>query len=168
MKKYELTAKYKTFYILISLIAFVPLAIFAYLFRNILCFNLVLYLFILLGIVRLAYWIQNESIVISENGIIYKTSGITIETSWNAIEEIKKTFIFVFFTRQECLIVDQSKIRIVSTSVLGIYLSPIPAGLNLQKAIIPLSHFSDNWRDSDLGQQIKQLAPHLFEKEKSV
>jgi hypothetical protein len=33
---------------------------------------------------------------------------------------------------------------------------------------IPLSPFDKNWRDSELGQQIKQYAPHLFEKEKSV
>jgi hypothetical protein len=33
---------------------------------------------------------------------------------------------------------------------------------------IPLYLFADNPIDSDFGQQIKQHAPHLFEKEKSV
>ncbi len=168
MKKYELTTKYKALYILIALLVFVPVIILAYSFRNILFFDLFFYLILFIGIIRLIYWIRNESMIVSEKGIIYKTSGLTIEASWNNIEDIKSVFISVFFTRQECLIVDQSKIRVVSTSLLGMYLSPIPAGLNLQKAIIPLSHFSDNWRASDLGQQIKQHAPHLFEKEKSA
>ncbi len=33
---------------------------------------------------------------------------------------------------------------------------------------IPIHNFGNNWRDSELGQQIKQHAPHLFEKEKSA
>jgi hypothetical protein len=28
---------------------------------------------------------------------------------------------------------------------------------------IPLEDFSRNWRDTELGQQIKQYAPHLFQ-----
>ena len=163
MNRYELTKKYKAFYILTSVPAFVPAVIFAYLSQKILCLNLFAYLIIGIGIIRLVYWIRNESIEISEKSIVYKTSGLTIETSWNNIEDIKRVFIPVFFTRQECLTIDQSKIKIISTSLLGMFISPISAGLNLQKAIIPLSHFSDNWRDSDIGQQIKQLAPHLFE-----
>ncbi|MFZ5878074.1 MAG: hypothetical protein ACOY0R_01770 [Chloroflexota bacterium] len=31
-----------------------------------------------------------------------------------------------------------------------------------KETFIPLSFFSPNWRASDLGQQIKQHAPHLF------
>jgi hypothetical protein len=167
MKKYQLTTSYLFFYILISLIIFVPVVILVYLFRNVMFLNLFFCLYLFVGIGRLLYWIWNESIVISEEGIVYKTSGITIGIPWNHIEEVRKVFIFVFCSRQDCLIADQSQVKIISTLLPGTFLLPINAGLNLQKAIIPLLHFSKNWYESDLGQQIKQYAPHLIEKGKS-
>ncbi len=43
-----------------------------------------------------------------------------------------------------------------------VWLPGMPFG---EEAFIPLSIFAENWRDSELGQQIKQSAPHLFEQE---
>lgn len=37
--------------------------------------------------------------------------------------------------------------------------------LSLRLNYIPIHNFGKNWRDSELGQQIKQYAPHLFELE---
>ena len=38
----------------------------------------------------------------------------------------------------------------------------------LKRVFIPLSCFADNWSESELGQQIKQYAPHLFEQENTA
>jgi hypothetical protein len=138
------------------------LEIFLYIFRiPLFCYTFYL-VFIIIGIYRTNYWLNNESIVLTEKHITYTTSGITIQAYWSDVEEIKKMFIYVFGSRQDCLVIDQSKIKIISTDLRGQFLLPLSAGRNLQQAIIPLSHFAENWRDSDLGQQIKQYAPHLF------
>jgi len=165
MKTYYLSPKSKSFYWITGSIVSIPiLGIFFFLFRNSpLCYAPYL-VFILIGIYRTNYWLNNESIKLTEKDITYTTSGITIQTHWNDIEEIRRTFIYVFGSRQDCLVIDQSKVKITSTDLRGQFLSPLSAGWNLQKAIIPLSHFVENWRDSELGGQIKQYAPHLFEK----
>lgn len=151
-----------------SIVSIPIFGIFLYLFRNAPpCFTFYL-ICIAIGFYRTNYWLKNESIVLTENNIVYTTSGITIRAYWNDIEEIKRIFIYVFGSRQDCLVIDQSKVKITSTDLRGQFLSPLSAGWNLQKAIIPLSHFAPNWRDSELGQQIKQYAPHLFDKEKSA
>ena len=125
-------------------------------------------IFIVIGIYRTNFWLNNESILVAENEITYTTSGITIQAHWNDIEVIKRIFIYAFGSRQDCLVIDRSKVKITSTDLRGWFLSPLSAGWNLQKTIIPLSHFAENWHDSELGQHIKQHAPHLFEKEKSA
>jgi hypothetical protein len=63
-------------------------------------------------------------------------------------------------------VVDKSFTRITEYRVFGF---PFPHRFfDLQLYLIPLSCFDQNWRESKLGQQIEQHAPHLFEKEKSA
>ena len=65
------------------------------------------------------------------------------------------------------MVVDQSNVKIKNWTINA---NSYPSVLEAypQNIAIPLSCFSNNWRDSELGQQIKQYAPHLFEKEKIV
>ena len=111
-------------------------------------------------IVRQIYWIKNENIVVTEGRIAYDTPGLILETLWQNLS--KTGFCWRYGVRQECMIVDQSDIKITKWAV---YANSYPRPLNnfVQGVCIPLSCFSDNWRDSELGHQIKQYALHLFQ-----
>jgi len=115
------------------------------------CF--LLYFFLLfLGAI---YNIWNQHVVISENEIVYWRLGLEFKTAWEDFETIGN---YLF---QEGLFVDKSQIKI-RTWFLGTIETYIGFGQNV---FIPISFFSNNWRNSELGQQIKQYAPHLFKKE---
>lgn len=83
-----------------------------------------------------------KKLIISESGIEYQAFLQRYSLLWNEVEEIPRRFSF--------------KILIGKSSN------------GKRKREISLYHFADNPFDSELGQQIKQHAPHLFEKEKSV
>jgi hypothetical protein len=106
--------------------------------------------------------ITSEHIVISNNGIEYHRLGLTFNVKWENMKEINGYWSMPF--KQEGIYVDPDIIRITEWG-LGSYKA---YGGWSRKAFIPLSKFSENWRDSELGEQIKQHAPHLFEKDKSV
>lgn len=166
MKKYYLTHKYKFYYSAICLISTLPLIGLAlYFFQNILLCLVPFLIAMALVIIRAVYWIQSESLIVSENGVDYDTPGSIYKIKWQDFEKITRCWRFAI--RQEGLAVDQSKFRIEGGSLVGN--SPSHALYDYpQKVCIPLNCFAVNWRDSELGQQIKQNAPHLFEKEKSV
>ncbi len=103
-----------------------------------------------------------ERVTLSDSGIEYHRIGLTFHTKWENLRDIN-THWFSFF-EQEGISLDPDLIRITEWWQ-GSYKT---YGGWSQKVFIPLSKFSDNWRDSELGQQIKQYAPHLFEKEKSA
>ena len=100
--------------------------------------------------------------VVSENGIEYHTPWLIIETKWIGVEKISFSWHDGF--RYECLLVDNSQTHIRKWSLPERY-PPTPFMGMQYKTVFPLSCFAENWRDSELGQQIKQYAPHLFEKE---
>jgi hypothetical protein len=83
-----------------------------------------------------------------------------VEAKWEDVEAISLHWFHGF--RNECLVVDNSKARIRKWKFPARY-PPSPGGFFPQKTIFPLTCFSENWRDSELGQQIKQHAPHLFQ-----
>lgn len=167
MNSYYLTNRSTYIYFAVSLLALVAFfGLFFYIFPKVHFLQLYLLGLGLLGIYNLVQKIRNEHIVVSEKGIEYYAPGVIFETGWKSIERISKYWHNGF--RQECLLVDSSQIRMKKWSFfLGRNL-PTPFGFTLKKTLIPLSGFSENWRDSELGQQIKQHAPHLFEKERST
>jgi hypothetical protein len=97
--------------------------------------------------------IWNEHIVVSENEITYKRLGLEYKVFWKSFDLIG---VYLF---QEGLFVDKAQIKIKTWFTGGI---ETYMGYG-QKVFIPVSLFSDNWRESELGQQIKQYAPHLFQ-----
>ncbi|MBC7876663.1 MAG: hypothetical protein H7Y59_05770 [Anaerolineales bacterium] len=89
-----------------------------------------------------------------------------LEVKWKDIDKISHCWRFLI--RQECLSVDQGQVKIKEWHAFSANTYSHPLENYLQNIAIPLNSFSENWRDSELGQQIKQYAPHLFEKEKSA
>jgi len=126
-------------------------------------FILYLLIFGIFSIARNFRALEEEIIYISANTIEYRRLGSTFEVRWENIKEISQGW---YLYKQDCFVIDKSLIRIKEMSFWGY---PILYKLfDFQNVIIPLSCFDTNWRDSGLGQQIKQYAPHLFEKEKSA
>jgi hypothetical protein len=97
--------------------------------------------FAIIGIV-VVYDVFFEKLTISESGIEHRSFLRHVFLQWNEVEEIPARFAFKI---------------LIGKSLNG-----------KGKQSISLFLFADNPTDSDLGQQIKQHAPHLFEKEKSA
>jgi hypothetical protein len=94
-----------------------------------------------------------EKLTLSTNGIQYHTFGCSFSVRWASLERIgatsrAKNIEGVFSPYQP----DNTKVW-------------LPAISHGKENFIPLAIFADDWRDSDLGRQIKQYAPHLFEQE---
>ena len=102
------------------------------------------------------YSILKAQIRFSSETVDYKTFLIVFSTKWSDISklEVKKNR----FNQEGIYIKSQAA---KGWPVIGKH----PDGLDV---FIPVFMFVKSWRDSDLGQQIKQHAPHLFEKEKSA
>lgn len=89
--------------------------------------------------------VLNQKLVVARSGIEYHVGLSRIKASWKDVEKIVSRW--DVFPRTEGLIVPK--------------IGDLP--LLLSKLFIPLSLFAENWRDSELGQEIKKHAPHLFE-----
>lgn len=162
MNNYYLTKRSKYIYSTFGLLTLsVFIGFFLYIFPDFLCFQLYLLVLGLIGIYNLIQTVQNEHVVVSEKGIEYYAPGVIFEADWNSIEKISKHWRNGF--RHDCLVIDNSQVRIKKWSLFFGRNFPTPFELVPRKTLIPLSGFSENWRDSELGQQIKQYAPHLFQ-----
>ena len=155
---YYLTSRSKYFFIGFSVLGTVILiGLFLYISRNFPCLQFYFLGLGLFSIYLLFQTIQKEHMVVSEKGIEFHSPTVVFETKWESLQRISTHWYQGF--RQECLIVDNSQVRIRKWSLGSI---PAPFEFVPRNTIIPLSCFSENWRDSELGRQIKQYAPHLF------
>jgi len=94
-----------------------------------------------------------QTITMDPNKIYFRTFGLNVEINWH---KIKRIGIYKnFFWRYEGLYLGKSDGN-VTVWFPG-------ARFANSEVFIPLSIFAENWRDSELGQQIKQRAPHLFQ-----
>ena len=89
--------------------------------------------------------VLNQKLVVARKGIEYHVGWSRIEASWKDIEKIVSRW--DLFPQAEGLIVPKT--------------GELP--LLLSKLYIPLFLFAENWRESELGLEIKKHAPHLFE-----
>lgn len=158
MKKYYLTDHYKIIFgsmWLFPLIVVIPLFILFYLFAMPIRFwalmSVLAILSSVVGAIRMAY---SEYIILSESGLTYHTFAFSIMANWGNMETI--TSGKWWFFKQEGLISVNPKMESEASLAVN-----IAKGGDI-KRFIPISCFSDNWRESELGQQIKQYAPHLF------
>ncbi|MFT3892621.1 MAG: hypothetical protein QM730_13380 [Anaerolineales bacterium] len=99
------------------------------------------------------YYIAHEKIIVSEKGIEYRTLAFAFEVNWADIDELS----YHWFREGLLIEKDAIKPRFIYRTT---YVTLMGFG---QSAFIPLSSFSNNWRNSKLGQQIKQYASRLFE-----
>ncbi len=153
MNKYYLTSKQKTRYVIMSMLSILFVLWIVRIFTpSYICLGAYCIVFIFFTFKN----IISEHIAVDDKGIAYHRFGLTFNAKWENIKEINMNWAIPF--RQEGLHIDPDLIRITEWW-LGSYTAN--SGWS-RKAFIPLSAFSESWRESELGQQIKQYAPHLF------
>jgi hypothetical protein len=149
MKRYFLTTQYKSIVAGIWLIPLLSMnMIFVYL--------AAWYLFLLIAItiiIGTILFVRSIYLDVSENGIECH-SPFSLKSKWENLEAISFS---KYGKWQEGLIIRQPLV-LYRGSYQRILKNP-------DKIFVPLSVFAENWRGSDLGQQIRQYAPHLFEQE---
>lgn len=155
-KTYYLTTKWKVVTFIFHTIYFIALlGIFSY-FISI--FTVVYIVMGSIALISSIYELNKVRIIINPQGIEYHVPFTFVyEVTWNEITEIE---VYGF---RECLFIDKDLVKVIYSRG-EIYATYMGFG---QFAYIPVSAFSENWRVSELGLQIKQYAPNLFEKEKS-
>jgi hypothetical protein len=97
-----------------------------------------------------------ERLIISQDYLEYDGMNYSIRVDWKNIDQIviRKELAGSI----ECLVLDHSMVHLLTQKTRA-----FP-----REFIIPLSGFAEHWRDSDLSQQIKQYAPHLFVQDKEI
>jgi len=121
----------------------------------------IVFMLSMLGLADMAsafYSAPPSHIVVSASGVVWNGPGFTLSTHWKHIVRISHRV--YGFSIQEGLTVTKITVQIHKT---GIGYLPTPWHIPPVRPFIPLSCFFDNWRDSELGKQIRQYAPHLFE-----
>ena len=113
---------------------------------------------------NLVNYYDKKHILVSEEGITYNSPRVVFIAKWQDLEKLSPGWHEQI--KQEGLIVDKLKLK--TKNLLRQLPSKEYFPRKSPKAFIPLSCFANNWRDSELGGQIKQYAPHLFKKEKSA
>jgi hypothetical protein len=155
-KTYYLTTKWKIIYFSLSAIYHVVVIGISSYFVQLFAIA-----YIVMGLISLifsVYGLNKVRIILNPQGIEYHVPFVFVyEVTWGVIQEIG------FYGFRECLFIDKNLVK-VNYSKGEIYATYMGFG---DFAFIPLNAFSNSWRNSELGQQIQQYAPNLFEKEKS-
>ncbi|MFZ5877745.1 MAG: hypothetical protein ACOY0R_00070 [Chloroflexota bacterium] len=93
-----------------------------------------------------------QKIIITPQEITFQSLGMVVTVKWNDAQRID-TYQYTNWP-QDCICAPRNK------AVIKGWQSFCGYGKEVR---IPLEDFSRNWRDTELGQQIKQYAPHLFQ-----
>lgn len=92
-----------------------------------------------------------QKLILSEDDITFQRIGLTVTIKWGNVQRIGFNSLG---KPQECIFAPKAKSIVKGWGSFGIYGKDV---------YFPMNDFAENWRDSDLGQQIKQYAPHLFQ-----
>ena|SRR5690349_11236571 len=92
----------------------------------------------------------SEQVILSVNGIQYRTFGYSVYTPWKNVKRAGTS-------------------RLGFYKFDGIFITYFSNDMDVwlpcifeKEIFIPLGVFSKDWRESELGEHIKQYAPHLF------
>jgi hypothetical protein len=165
IKEYRLLNRYQYYFVATTIAPYILFILFiwqsAYGWSG-LCFVLPISLLVIIAILNNFNKLLNypfQRILLSEQGIEYAKPYLSFETKWKSIEKIG--FHWSIVGRLEGLYIPQNLINIEvgnNWELLSFF----------KRVFIPLSCFAGDWRDSELGGQIKQYAPHLFNQEDTI
>ena len=109
-------------------------------------------LMILISVTDL-WFIKVVRIITSPAGIGLYSPGFELHTDWANLEKISSHAVLLGMRKYDCLLLRQP-----GTHKNTWWMSPLTSQGKIE---IPLSMHKD-WRESELGQEIKKYAPHLF------
>ena len=132
-----------------SFVLFAVLAVFAVLLKLPLPFVVIVSFFAIL----MAYSAIQIRLVISPEGIEYYQVGYSVKTTWSNVARVGE--IPAGRIMAEGLILHEPALFVDN------WLSGVKY-IQTRGKLIPLSLFKRDWLDSNLGQDIRKYAPHLF------
>ncbi|RJP55579.1 MAG: hypothetical protein C4583_00400 [Anaerolineaceae bacterium] len=97
--------------------------------------------------------VNYEKLLLSPTGIEYHAFSYMVYSEWGDLNRIGNDPSYLR-RKTECIVTKSNNVK-----------NRIPFRwlFRMERTnCIPVSLFFENWRDSELGQQIKQYAPHLF------
>ena len=92
-----------------------------------------------------------ETLVITPSGVEYATFDFNLFSKWGDIKRIAKER--DYFIKVTGICVDKATSEIRKSNL----------GTTNSEFFIPISTFSKNWEDSEVGKQIRKYAPQLFD-----
>ena len=98
-------------------------------------------------------WARHTRLVVSPDGIEYYTPYQSIRTAWDDIESVGRVPMFSFYG--EGLFLRRPALRGKKWLNWDVRLMQLDR-------FVPLSPFLKQWRDSELGQDVRRYAPSLF------
>jgi hypothetical protein len=105
----------------------------------------------------------NVILFIFEDGLQYRRRRTLVEVKWSELTKIEEKRFFYFWKQSGIFVSNPTKNQVEVSATMKWFYSPENLVITKNQSVfIPLSWFADNWRDSELGKQIKQRAPHLF------
>jgi hypothetical protein len=111
------------------------------------------------SVVYMFNYYDKKHININDTGVEYNSARVVFQAEWQDLEKI--SFGWHEQIKQEGIVVDKLRLKTKNS------FQELPSKefflANSTKVFIPLSCFSETCRDSELGLQIKQYAPHLFQ-----
>jgi hypothetical protein len=112
----------------------------------------------LAGLFLLSIWLTAETfkttrLVLSPERLEFYSPGLVLTTSWDNLERIGSVSTLLGSAKSDNLVLRAAAIQ--KTAWWFKLLRKHP------EHVIPMSMFS-NWRGSEIGQEIKRYAPHLF------
>jgi len=157
MKEYYLSSRYRFLYSVSGIVESIIIALLLYPLWLLPVINILLLVLIGFIVIYSILWARKEYLSISREGIAYRGPDVVFTANWDAIKCISHGWSFPF--KMEGITVDKSSVRVLK---MGGIIKQFPFWGFSQNVFIPLECFAKNWPVSELGQQIKQYASHLF------
>ncbi len=105
-------------------------------------------------VIFLIYYFKGNYLITTSDGLEYHRRDFMISTNWDDIDRIET--LHKGYGKGESLLLRQATLTQKSKNIIWLIHPEYVA------RIIPLSAFSQPWRQSQLGKEIQKHAPHIF------
>ncbi len=95
------------------------------------------------------YNLDNEKVIVSDDGIEYKALGVNIQAKWSELRMWKNPPRSL--RKLETITVENRNVRRNFTGIFTHYYD-----------VIPIFRFGPKWRNTSLGKEMRKYAPQLF------
>lgn len=121
---------------------------------------------LILGMVLLpviAIQLSAFELIVLPEGLRFRNGGRVVFAKWNELTEIQEIRYLLFLKVSRVFVLQPTKNQTAIHPLASWSHGIDPVVDTRHSAFIPLSLFADRWRESELGDRIRQCAPHLFQ-----